>query len=46
MMTPEKLGAAHALMENQSLSKAHICKIEGVSRKTLYRYLTLNGERR
>lgn len=33
-------------MQNQSLSKAHICKAEGESRNTLYRYLTLNGERR
>lgn len=45
MMTPEKLEAAQALMQDQSLSIAHICQTEGVSRNTLYRYLTLKGER-
>ena len=39
-MTEDKLQTAQTLKQDQSLSIAHICQTLGVSRITLYRYLT------
>lgn len=42
-MTPEKIRAAARLMSDPSLSIDEICRSVGVSRTTLYRYVTPEG---
>ncbi len=43
-LTPEKLSTAQALMRDPSMSVAQVCRTVGVSRRTLYRHLTPDGQ--
>ena len=45
-LTSEKLSTAQALMRDPSISVGQICHTVGVSRRTLYRYLTPDGQLR
>lgn len=43
-MTPDKVKMAARLMKDPNVSAQEICKMLGVSRTTLYRYISPNGE--
>lgn len=43
-MTPEKVRMAARLMQDPDVSTVEICQTLGVSRTTLYRYVSPNGE--
>ena len=45
-LTAEKMRTAQALMRDPSISVAQVCRTVGISRRTLYRHLTPDGERR
>ncbi len=43
-MTPDKVKMAARLMKDPNVSAQEICRMLGVSRTTLYRYISPNGE--
>ena len=45
-LTPDKMRTAQALMRDPSLTVAQVCRTVGVSRRTLYRHLTPDGQPR